>query len=123
MKSKPTLGEFRLTDRGLERVLGPLEVLVMQALWSQSPLTVRDLLDRVSERESVAYTTVMTIAHRLHQKRFLKRRRVRGAHRYWPALSREDLERLLVTNIISGLLEDFPETTRRDATARLRHAV
>lgn len=111
-----------MTERGLKRVLGPLELAVLQILWKQSPLTVREVRERLPRRGNIAYTTVMTIIHRLYEKRFLKRRRSGVAHLYRPALTREELEAQLVERVISGLWDDFPELMQRQAQG-LRHAV
>ena len=65
-----------------EKLLGPLEAEVMEALWpAAEPLTVRDLLERLNHgrKDPLAYTTVMTVMKRLTDKGALRReRRGRG---------------------------------------------
>ena len=77
--------------------LGPLEVRVLGLLRAGEPAAVGAVRDRLArEGEPLAYTTVMTVLTRLHEKGFVSR--VREGHRflYAPAAgSRRVLGRLL----------------------------
>lgn len=60
-------------ERGdeLTKLLGPLGAEVMRVLWSAGePVSVRAVLDRLNRdrRESLAYTTVMTVLARLAER-------------------------------------------------------
>lgn len=69
--------------------LGELERSVMNVLWDAPvPLTVRDVLDGLGERD-LAYTTVMTVLDRLGTKEMVRRERDGRAFRYAPALTRD----------------------------------
>lgn len=69
--------------------LGELERSVMNVLWDASaPLTVRDVLDSLGERD-LAYTTVMTVLDRLGAKEMVRRERDGRAFRYAPSLTRD----------------------------------
>jgi predicted transcriptional regulator len=65
------------------RRLGELERRVMDVLWdsSESPMSGRDVADRLPDR---AYTTVLTILERLRRKE-LVRRTTRGRVHYFDA--------------------------------------
>ena len=68
--------------------LGPLEARIMHVLWSGAPgefAPVRDVLDRLDG--DLAYTTVMTVLSRLHEKGLVERRKVNRGWRYAPAVS------------------------------------
>jgi predicted transcriptional regulator len=72
------------------RLLGELEAAVLSALWSSSsPLSVRDVLARVQRRPALAYTTVLTVLDRLHDKSLVAREKDGKAFLYRPAVSRE----------------------------------
>ena len=61
----------------------------MNILWdAAAPLTVRDVLDGLGERD-LAYTTVMTVLDRLGAKDMVRRERDGRAFRYAPALTRD----------------------------------
>lgn len=64
--------------------LGELEALVMEAVWQQEDATVRtvfEALNAAGDRQR-AYTTVMTVMHRLARKGLLLRRRSGRADAY-----------------------------------------
>ena len=54
-------------------MLTPLELDIMKAVWKRPPITVRDVQAEIRPARQLAYTTVMTIMDRLHQKGFLTR--------------------------------------------------
>lgn len=69
--------------------LGSLEAKIMQTLWDRPGeyLSVRETLPLLGG--DPAYTTVMTVMSRLHEKGLLRRRRDGRAWVYRPALTRE----------------------------------
>jgi predicted transcriptional regulator len=69
--------------------LGDLERAVLEALWeSDAPLSVRDVLKRVERRPALAYTTVLTVLDRLHEKGFVMRHKDGRAFLYRPRIGR-----------------------------------
>ena len=74
----------------LRRPLGELETAVLSALWdSSATLSVRDVLGLVRRRPALAYTTVLTVLDRLHEKGLVAREKHGKAFLYWPRVSRE----------------------------------
>lgn len=70
--------------------LGDLEAAVLGALWdSPATLSVRDVLSRLKRRPALAYTTVLTVLDRLHDKGLVAREKQGNAFIYWPRVSRE----------------------------------
>ncbi len=70
--------------------LGELEAAVLTALWSSpSPLSVREVLGLVKRRPALAYTTILTVLDRLHEKELVAREKDGKAFVYWPRVSRE----------------------------------
>ena len=96
-------------DDPLETLLGPLEQDVMDVVWKLSDATVRDVHDELSSRRKIAYTTVMTTMTRLAAKGLLVRDTSGLAHRYRPVVSREHYARSTMSNVLSWLLERYPE--------------
>ena len=102
------INAFRLRNRGLERVLGSLEALVMEVMWEASgPMTIRDVTDRLQRKQPFAFTTVMTVMNRLVQKRLLVRSGSKGSYTYRPAVSRDAFVRDLTVHVTTGLVRDF----------------
>jgi predicted transcriptional regulator len=86
------------------RVLGDLEQDVMNLLWDEAPLAVREVQRRVS-RGKLAYTTLMTTLDRLYKKGLLAREKVGLAFVYRPAIDREEYQRRVVEATVAPLLE------------------
>jgi predicted transcriptional regulator len=75
--------------RQLESVFGPLEIRVLEALWSiDAPSCVRDIQPQFP---GVAYTTLMTTLDRLFRKGTLKREKSGRAFYYSPKGTRQEL--------------------------------
>ena len=67
-------------------MLTPLELDIMKAVWWRPPITVREVQHAIRPGRQLAYTTVMTIMDRLHQKGFLTRTLRSRTHYYEPAI-------------------------------------
>lgn len=93
----------------LEGLLGPLETEVMETVWELGDTTVRDVHATLAERRDLAYTTVMTTMARLASKGVLLRDTSGLAHRYRPAISREEYADTTVTSVVDWLVDRFPE--------------
>jgi predicted transcriptional regulator len=93
----------------LEALLGPLEQDVMEVVWRLGDSTVRDVHAELAANRTIAYTTVMTTMSRLATKGLLDRDTAGLAHRYRPAVSREHYARSAVGDVLSWLLERYPE--------------
>ncbi|WAL49878.1 BlaI/MecI/CopY family transcriptional regulator [Rhodococcus pyridinivorans] len=71
--------------------LGGLEAEVMNELWAtDEPLSVHDLVDRLSARKQFAYTTILTVVTHLHEKGWVTREKKSRAYFYSPSRSREE---------------------------------
>ena len=93
----------------LETLLGPLEQDVMDVVWRLGDATVRDVHEELASSRTIAYTTVMTTMSRLARKGLLSRDTADLAYRYRPAVSREHYARGAVGDVLSWLLERYPE--------------
>jgi len=86
-------------------ILGPLEERLMEVVWSDGPLTVREVCGRLRGPGSPVYTTVMTTLDRLFQKALLSRRKEGNAFVYSAAMTRQDVHRRIVEETVSALIE------------------
>ncbi len=82
--------------------LGPLEITVMEILWSHGEHNVRDVVDRLGR--PLAYTTVMTTLDRLYKKGLLSRRKSERAFIYSPVLTRTEWEHKRTGDFVAGFL-------------------
>jgi len=88
--------------RQLEAVFGPLEIRVLEALWSRhQPVCVRDIQPQFP---GVAYTTLMTTLDRLFRKDVLTREKNGRAFFYSPRSSQQELLSQLAGSTLATLL-------------------
>ena len=93
--------------------LHELEALVMEEVWRQETATVRDVMDAVNKAASKprAYTTVMTIMDRLHNKGLLDRRPERQGRNsfyvYTPRLSRDEYADVRAEAEVDALVREW----------------
>lgn len=87
----------------LQTAFGALEREVMEILWRESNLAVRDVQSRLAR--PAAYTTVMTTLDRLYKKGVLGRVQAGRAFLYSPAATREQLRASIASRVLTGLLQ------------------
>ena len=90
--------QVRLTDRELD---------VMTVLWDRGSGTVAEV--RAALADALAYTTVLTVLQTLREKGHVRVRDEGKAHRYTPAIAREQVERSAVTRLVTSLFDGSPE--------------
>ena len=85
----------------------------MKAVWRGHPITVKDVQVAIHPARQLAYTTVMTVLHRLYLKGFLQRKLKSKAHYYEPAVEFSDVRDAAVSGVIDhffrGSRDEFLE--------------
>lgn len=89
--------------------LGPLEQEVMDCVWREAVVSVRDVHSCLKKSRKIAYTTVMTIMTRLVDKGFLRRKKQGKAFLYSPKKTREQTAKTIIGKIIDSLVDQFGE--------------
>lgn len=106
--------EFRPHEEDLDKVLGKLEADILKALWKLGASSVREIHKEAAQHRDVALTTVATVLDRLFEKGLVERElvRTRGLwYEYRPALTKVELEKAVVKDVITGLFETFGDAT------------
>lgn len=94
------------------RQLGTLERAIMEHLWNSSePQTVRQVHHALCARRKLAYTTVMTVLHRLADKELVDQIRDERAFRYCAAGGRDEL----IAGLMVDALDDVADKGDRQA--------
>jgi predicted transcriptional regulator len=101
-KAQFLLWGFRAPRDLVKSGLGSLEQQVLDVVWRTDEVTVRDVYAHMDER--VAYTTVMTTLDRLYRKGLLSRIKRARAFVYSAAATREQLDDMVASDLVSGLL-------------------
>lgn len=115
----------KLDHEGLCRLLGHREACIMEVLWGQKNVSVRDILRAISKEEDLAYTTVLTITDRLWKKGLLDRHKDGKTYYYTPKSSKEsfvnsclrrvfdcfapDMNRAALSHFVDSLATSQPE--------------
>ncbi|MCD6443496.1 BlaI/MecI/CopY family transcriptional regulator [Candidatus Bathyarchaeota archaeon] len=84
----------------------------MEIVWEmKAPVSVRMVYEKLRKERKIAYTTVMSTMNTLFEKGLLDRKIVRGRggllYVYWPKLSKEEVERSVVKQVIDSLMRNF----------------
>lgn len=97
-KQKPTQGELS----------------ILKVLWKQGPSTVREVNEKLNERnedKSVTYTTTLKFMQVMHKKGFLSRKKEGAGHVYSPTVTEKEN--------FQEILDEIVETTFRGSTMKL----
>lgn len=82
--------------------LTKLELQVMEALWSGSPRSIREIQETFPARKRPAYTTIQTIVYRLEGKKAVRRvRKVGNFHVFEAAVSRDAAQGRLIDELLA----------------------
>jgi predicted transcriptional regulator len=104
------MGEKNGATQPLESTYGPLEIRVLEALWSRTaPACVRDIQP---DFPGVAYTTLMTTMDRLFRKGTLVRHKSGRAFFYRPKATQQQLISEVAGSTFATLLPIDSETMR-----------
>ena len=89
--------------------LSKLELRIMQILWKQGDLSIREVQETFPRRNRPAYTTIQTTIYRLEGKGAVERiRKIGNAHIFKAVASRSEAERRLVDDLLS-LFDGHPQ--------------
>lgn len=99
--------KFKMNESGLNRFFGPLEAKIMDILWNDVEMTIKDV-QRVLEKEKVTnFNTVMTVMNRLVEKGMLLKRAEGRTSLYQPVLSREVFLHTKSKQMANELMDEF----------------
>lgn len=82
--------------------LSPLELQIMEALWNQGKLSIREIQEAFPETDRPAYTTIQTTIYRLEEKGAVKRvRKISNAHIFEANVSRQAARGRLIDDFLN----------------------
>ncbi len=91
----------------LKKLLGSLELQVMEFMWQIGEATVQQVVKTINRRRPIAYTTVMTVMGHLVDKGLLSRTMEGKRYRYQIARSRDEFLLDSSKRMIHTLVDDF----------------
>jgi BlaI family penicillinase repressor len=82
--------------------LTKLELQIMEALWNQGALSIREIQEAFPEPERPAYTTIQTTVYRLETKNALRRvKKISNAHIFEAVVSRNAAQSRLIDELLA----------------------
>ena len=81
----------------------------MEILWTEGPMSGRDLHILISRQKEIAYTTARTVLDRLSEKGFLKKDRASGVITFSPRISREDFQSAVADDLAQRVFDASPD--------------
>jgi BlaI family penicillinase repressor len=79
-----------------------LELQIMEALWTQGQVSIREIQETFPERGRPAYTTIQTVVYRLETKKAVRRvKKVGNFHIFEAAVSRNAAQRKLIDDLLT----------------------
>lgn len=92
------------------KILSDSEREIMEIVWCKSQTCVRDVLKELQKKKKIAYTTVMTVMSRLHEKGVLKRKmNGSGAFVYISSSDKKTFIEKKSEKIIKSILREYGE--------------
>ena len=92
-----------------DKKLTPLETLIMNVLWDESPAAVKQVQERLAAVKPMAYNTVLTIMRILRDKGFVISEREGRSDLYRPVVTREDMGRRSLGEVIDSFFSGSAE--------------
>ena len=92
-----------------DKKLTPLETLIMNVLWDESPAAVKQVQERLTAVKPMAYNTVLTIMRILREKGFVVSEREGRSDLYRPVVTREDMGRRSLGEVIDSFFSGSAE--------------
>jgi len=102
---KRLTSSFKPHKAGLGRVLGDIERLVMDILWSRAEVTGREVLEEIQKERPLAFTTILTVMDRLLKKGLIRRKKRGGVFVYAPSISRDEFVKQVSEEVLQGILD------------------
>lgn len=90
-----------------EWFLGSLQTETLRILCRRGPSTVREVVAAFPERDRPAYTTVMTVLVKLHEKGLTRRTRDGRGYVHEALYTPEELRDRMARHLVRRLVDDF----------------
>ncbi|WP_454193452.1 BlaI/MecI/CopY family transcriptional regulator [Paenibacillus sp. Marseille-Q7038] len=83
------ISHFKVGEQGLNRFFGPLEAKIMDVLWNEEEVSIKEVQMKLEEDKALSFNTVMTVMNRLVDKGILVKTLQGRTSKYRPVQSRE----------------------------------
>jgi len=107
MSKKFNIKTIHLNGKGPEKVLGELEVKVMEYAWKREEVNVKEVCDALEGTyKKLSCNSIRTIMKRLVAKGILQKKEVNGIYVFSSVMSREKFNKTITTDLLSAVIKD-----------------
>lgn len=99
--------KFKINESGLNRFFGPLEAKIMDILWNDVEMTIKDVQQVLDKEKMTNFNTVMTVMNRLVEKGILEKRVEGRSSLYKPIQSRAEFLSEQSKEMTNELMDEF----------------
>lgn len=99
--------KFKINESGLNRFFGPLEAKIMDILWNDVEMTIKEVQQVLEKEKTTNFNTVMTVMNRLVEKEILQKRPEGRSSLYKPVSSRIEFLNTQSKEMTNELMEEF----------------
>ena len=101
-----------------KRLLGKVELMIMQAVWDRDEATVRQVREGIADKRDLAYTTILTMMRKLEQKGLLVHRTDDRTYVYRALVGRGEVEGSMLRDVLQSV---FGGSYRQFVSAFMEH--
>ena len=83
--------------------LSGIEWNILNSLWENNELTVKEVQQSVQDLQDKAYTTIQTYLERMVKYKYLKKRKRGSINFYYPVIDRESILKQETTSFLSKI--------------------
>lgn len=99
--------KFNMQESGLNRFFGPLEAKIMDILWDNEQMTIKDVQSVLEKEKATNFNTVMTVMNRLVEKGILNKKAAGRSSFYNPIQTREEFINTQSKEMTHELMDEF----------------
>ena len=89
----------------------PAELQILNVLWTSGPSTVRQIHNALKQTRRSGYNSVLKLIQIMHDKDLVRRNDTVRPQLFWPTMTREKVQRLIIEDIaeraFQGSMEDL----------------
>lgn len=83
----------------------PTELVILKALWQESPMSAKEVHTRVIPKLAWSYSSTRKTIDRMHDKNYLKLKNAHGINVYYPIVEKVEILANFVSDLTQRVLE------------------
>lgn len=99
--------KFKINESGLNRFFGPLEAKILDILWNDVEMTIKNVQQVLDQEKLTNFNTVMTVMNRLVEKGILQKRVEGRSFLYQPIQTRVEFLHTQSKEMTNELMDEF----------------